>query len=284
MLQRLLTAVVIGALTVGVVTPAVAQDWRGPYAGASLGRSWIATSDTESVAFDTSLDGGFDDIVRTVAGVDAFSPGFCGGAANSALAVDGCEEDDGGLDLGGRFGYDWQWGRLVVGGVGEISRSGVTDAVTAFSTTPAFYTFARKPGPTLGLRGRVGVDVGRWLVYGTAGPAWSRIRQGFATSNAANLFVPRSTEDPDDEQFVPQGVWGVQAGAGVEVRVGTRWTVVGEYLHATFDNRDDAIVRATRGTAPVTNPFLLVNANGTDLRRTSTMRLGTVRAGLNYRF
>lgn len=38
-------------------------------------------------AFDTSLDGNFTDTVRTVAGADAFSPGFCGGAAVNALAA-----------------------------------------------------------------------------------------------------------------------------------------------------------------------------------------------------
>ena len=39
------------------------------------------------VVFDTNRDGTYGDTVRTIANVDAFSPGFCGGAA--MIADDG---------------------------------------------------------------------------------------------------------------------------------------------------------------------------------------------------
>ena len=41
----------------------------------------------------------------------------------------------------------------------------------------------------------------------------------------------------------------------------------------------------SRGTAPLTNPFLLVNANGTDMRRSDDrLDLDTLQLTLNFRF
>ena len=114
--------------------------------------------------------------------------------------------------------------------------------------------------------------------------AWTRVEQRFTSSNMANVFVPRADDSRNDEGIVSQGVWGVQAGGGAEVRVAERWTVVAEYLYSRFDDRDDAVVRSTRGTAPATNPFVLVNPGGTDLRRTEPLTMGTVRVGIQYRF
>ena len=44
-------------------------------------------------------------------------------------------------------------------------------------------------------------------------------------------------------------------------------------------------MRAGQGTAPPTNPFLLVNANGTDFRRSDDrLELDTLQLTLNWRF
>ena len=48
---------------------------------------------------------------------------------------------------------------------------------------------------------------------------------------------------------------------------------------------EDTTVRASRGTAPATNPFILVNANGTDFRRSDDrLDLDTLQLTLNFRF
>ena len=238
----------------------------------------FATHDAdEAVAFDTNLDGGFGDTIRTAAGADAFSPGFCAGIAMGSQPAAGCTEEEDGIDFGGRVGYDRQIGNLVIGALVDVSKADVTDGVSAFSTTPAFYAFAREVNYVAGLRGRIGVGNERVLVYGTGGGAWANIDHVFTSSNGVNTFVPAKDTATSDNS------WGYQAGGGVELRLGTRWSVTGEYLFTSIDDRDEATVR-TQGPAPATNPFILVNGSGTDLQRTDRFEFQALRLGLSYRF
>ena len=72
---------------VAVASPALAQSdeagdkWSGFYVGASIGNTDPRGGDDGTLLFDTDLDGSYGDTVRTGAGADAFSPGFCGGVA-----------------------------------------------------------------------------------------------------------------------------------------------------------------------------------------------------------
>lgn len=275
------------ALTCAVVAlagtgTAVAQTWTGVYGGGFAGGGFQSKDASETVRFDTNLDGTFTDTVRTAAGADAFSTGFCGGLAVGATAAGGCTDDEDGIDFGGRVGYDRQIGRFVIGGLLDLSRTDVIDTVTAFSTTPAFYSFTRELNYVVGLRGRIGVGTGRVLVYGTGGGAWGNVEQLFTTSNAANTFVP-SDGDDEGEDDESRSIWGYQAGGGIELRLGARWSLMGEYLFSSLDNREESTIRA-QGPAPATNPFILVNAGGTDMQRTGTFEFQALRAGLTYRF
>ena len=268
-----------GGLVFASAAPATAQaqNWTGAYAGVTIGAALQMDDADESVAFDTNLDGTFADTVRTVAGADAFSPGFCAGIAMGAQPAAGCSEDEDGIDFGGRVGYDRQMGRLVIGALVDVSKADITDGVSAFSTTPAFYAFGREVNYVAGLRGRIGVGNERVLVYGTGGGAMANIDHVFTTSNGVNTFVPAKNTSTSDNS------WGYQAGGGVELRLGLRWSVTGEYLFTSIDDRDEATVR-TQGPAPATNPFILVNASGTDLQRTDRFEFQALRLGLSYRF
>ena len=270
------TLVVFMMAATAMASPAVAQDWSGLYAGGSVGGVRPAQATNETVKFDTNLDGSFADVVRTAAGADAFSPGFCAGAAQGATPDLGCTDDEGGVDVGGRVGYDWRAGRLVFGVVGDVSRVDAVESVTAYSTTPAFYTFSREVDVLTAVRGRVGVLAGRVLAYGTAGLASARMTQAFTTSNRVNTFVPRDMGETRWEL-------GVQAGGGLEVAVGGRLTTFAEYVYTRVDAAEASTVRA-QGPAPATNPFILVNASGTDLQRSGRLDLHAVRAGLQLRF
>jgi hypothetical protein len=53
-----------------------------------------------------------------------------------------------------RGGYDWQFGAFVVGAVAELAAPDHVDSVSAFSTTPAFYTFTRTLDWVTGFRTR----------------------------------------------------------------------------------------------------------------------------------
>jgi outer membrane immunogenic protein len=76
---------------------------------------------------------------------------------------------------------------------------------------------------------------------------------------------------------------GYQAGAGVEARLGRRWSVVGEYLFTDLDNREESTI-LVRGPAPATNPFILVNAGGTQMQRSDKFEIDRVSVSLRFRF
>lgn len=263
-------------------SPAFAQSdedtkWSGFHVGTSLGNSDPRGGEDGTILFDTNLDGSFDDSVRTGAGADAFSPGFCGGIAAGRAPGAGCFEDKGGTAIGGRVGYDWQFGNWVFGALVDYTSYDVRDGVSGFSTTPASYTMTRELDDTLALRARAGMAFGQdsdWLAYATAGAVRARLRNDFQSTNTANAFTLSETGEGD----------GVQFGLGVERRIAGNVSLGLEYLRTRIDD-EDTRVRTSRGTAPLTNPFLLVNANGTDFRRSDErLELDTLQLTLNWRF
>lgn len=238
--------------------PALAQtaDWSGLYIGGSGGYGEAASNSGETLVFDTDRDGQFDDQVNTTAPANAFSPGFCDGVSNGTTPGTGCSGTDGEFTYGARIGYDWQFGALVVGLVGEAAMGDVGDALTGFSTTPASYTFQRELDYSLAARGRVGYAFDKFLVYGTAGMAWGELDRTFTTSNGANSFTP---SDPDMAE-------GHQIGAGMEWAMSDNFSLGFEYLRTSLDD-DEYVVDVGPGSAPATNPFLLVDPAGTLMTR-----------------
>jgi hypothetical protein len=248
------------------------QTWNGFYAGVHGGGGFLRGQRDKVVVFDKNLDGAFTDTVTTAAGANAFSPGFCAGAAQATTPGGGCRPDDDGFDAGLRLGYDWQRGALVVGATAEVSRLNLSDSVSAFSTTPASYAFSREV-KTLGAVGaRLGVAGRRALLYASGAAARGSVERTFATSNRVNSFVPA------DES----GAWGYQVGGGLEYRVG-RLALGAQYLYTRLDDQDRYTVRA-QGPAPATNPFILTNPAGTDLRRGDRLEFQAVRFTTSYRF
>lgn len=263
-----LAAIAAAALALGT-GQAAAQDWSGPYIGLSIGGAMVQDDDGERVEFDTNLDGTFGDTVRTSTLVDAFGPttanpgGFCGGKARGNNFNAGCIDDDAvGVDYAARIGWDMQSGPWVYGALIEASSVDVEDFATAFSITPAAYQFSRKLDDAMyALRARVGHTLGgRSLGYVTAGVATAKVTDTFFTTNTANSFAPLTSEDD---------ATGYQVGAGLETRVTERISLGVEYLYTNLDAGDGLTVRAGPGTAPLTNPFRIVNPAGTDMRRTA---------------
>lgn len=265
------------ALVLAASGPAAAQSaggWTGGYVGGHLGYGFQPGDGGERVLFDTDLDGRSIDTVRTLAGADAFSPGFCGGTAKGRTPGEGCAGDDDGVDVGIRAGYDMQYGSFLVGALAELSYLDVQDGVAAFSTTPASYSFSRELEFLAALRLRAGIATDSFLVYATGGLAWGYVDSGFQTTNTANAFLPRGDK----------GAWGWQLGGGAEAKLNPALSVGLEYLYTRLDD-DSYVVRVARGTAPATNPFLLVNPDGTDMRRgDSDFAVNTVRLTVTYRF
>lgn len=210
--------------------------------------------------------------MNTAAGANAFSPGFCGGAALSSRPT-GCADDRDGTSWAAHAGFDYQLGSLVAGLVGEYGRSTITDSVAAFSTTPAFYTMTRRLRDNAALRARLGFAAGDTLVYGTGGAAWGKIRNSFSTSNTANSFTNSGNED----------AWGYTYGGGLEQKVAPNFSIGVQYLFTSL-NDEQFRVRAA-GPAPASNPFVRVNPAGTDFRRSDDdFTNHSVRVTASFRF
>lgn len=273
-MRTLLSLSLLAALAVPA-TDAFAQSWQGGYIGLYAGTQTDPDDDNDRILFDTNLDGDFGDNVNTSAGANAFSPGFCDGVAQGPTPAAGCADNTGGGDYGLRAGYDWDASGFVYGLVLDYGLNDARDAVAAFSTTPARYTMLRKVDDLLALRGRVGWTFagGDTLFYGTAGWARAGIDNTFATSNGVNTFVQRGSSDAD----------GYQYGLGIEHRFWDNVSLGLEYVHTSLDD-DETRVRA-QGPAPATNPFILVNAGGTDFRRSDDdFELDSFRLTANLRF
>lgn len=264
-----------------LATPAFAQtvkeesDFDGVYVGGHFGYSAQSNDRGEGVVFDTNVDGTFGDTVLTTSGADAFTPGFCKGSAQANNAGGGCRQDQNDVEYGIRIGADKRFGNFVVGALVEGSRSEAKDFVTAFSSTPANYTFTRELDYAVSARGRVGYTPGGGILfYGTGGASYGRIDNSFSTSNGANAFTPRNGKDWS---------WGWQAGGGVEAKIARNMSIGLEYLYNTYTN-DDYVVNVGPGTAAATNPFLLVS-NQTDMRRSDpNFDFHSIRVTTAFRF
>lgn len=260
-----------------VSMPVLAQDttsWTGPYVGGQLGYGFQPKDRNEAVLFDNNLDGTFDDTVRTATGANAFSPGTCGGAAAATMPAQGCTSDRDGVDWKVHAGYDMQFGNIVLGVVGDYGRATINDSVTTFSTTPASYTMTRRLRDNASIRARAGYAFGDTLLYGTGGGAWGKIRNSFASTNVANTFTGSGNDD----------AWGYRAGGGIEQRLAPNFSIGAQYLFTSLKDKGYT-VRTARGTSPANNPFVLVNANGTDFQRSGNRFNSHVAAvTANFRF
>ena len=279
-MKTLLSAASLSLLMAGVAAPALAQsapDWSGPYIGIYAGGVENHEQAGETLVFDRNLDGVFGETVTTSAAADAFAPGFCAGNASTSQATDGCNKDDRGVEGSVRVGYDWQFGPMVAGLVGEWAATNVSDTVTGFSSTPASYVFKRELNDMAALRARVGFATGPALIYITGGAAYGNIENSFRTTNTANSFVVQADEDNAD---------GWQAGGGLEWRLAPNLSVTGEYLYTSLTPGDYVVRAGNTGTTPAGNPFILApNTTGTDIMRSNDeMELHAFRVGMNVRF
>jgi outer membrane immunogenic protein len=267
-------------LASAAATPAFAQDqpgeFNGFYVGGSIGATIQPGHDDETILFDRNLDGTFGDTVTTAGGANAFSNGFCGGSVTGPTQpAGGCDSEDRALEFSGRIGFDRQMGNFVIGGIAEIGTTDAESSVTAFSITPASYTFNRSIDYTANLRVRAGVTVTpTTLLYATAGGAYAKLDTSFATTNTVNGVV----RDLDDDSF------GFVLGGGVEQKLGRNLSIGVEYLYQQF--KDESTVRlVSQAGTPANNPFLLGNTSGTDfIRSDEDFNLHSIRAVVNFRF
>ena len=255
--------------------------WTGAYIGGSLGYDWQPNDRrerNETIGFDTNGDGRFGDSVTTLAGTNAFSPGFCRGTARGNSAAGGCSGDRDGMTGWTVYaGCDYQMGSIVVGGVVEGGRSRLSNSVTGFSTTPASYTMTRHLNWNGAARLRAGFALPtNTLIYATGGVAYGKFKNSFSTSNTFNTFTERRRKEND---------WGWVVGGGIEQKVADNFSIGVLYKYTRF-NPNEYSVTASQGTPPsATNPFVITPAGQTVFKRTND-RFTTqdVRVTASFRF
>ena len=102
----------------------------------------------------------------------------------------------------------------------------------------------------------------------------AKIRNSFATSNGVNAFALNDRSHSET---------GYRLGGGVETMVGPM--AIGLlYLYTSLKD-GDARVAVTQGTAGATNPFILVNPDGTAFRRSEDrFQMHALSLTASYRF
>ncbi len=147
--------------------------------------------------------------------------GYVGGQLSYGNASAGAPDGNGAL-YGLRAGYDYDFGKLVLGGSVEYDKSDIGLSGNAGSLDSVTR-----------LKIRAGADLGRTLVYATAGPAHA---------DATIAGVGRSDN-------------GYFGGVGAEYRMTDQWSVGGEILSHRFNNFDGTGTDVKATTAGVNVSF-----------------------------
>jgi outer membrane immunogenic protein len=146
--------------------------------------------------------------------------GYGWGTADTSVAGD---IDADGFDVGGYAGAAYQWGNFVVGAEGDVLypfRDGDNAGLEI------------DQGLNGSLRGRAGIALDRFLLYGTGGAALTDIE----------LSSPAGSDD--------DVLWGWTAGAGVEGQVLDNVTARIEYRYTDYEDQTFSL-----GGAPVDSDF-----------------------------
>ena len=246
MTKRLATGAIFVAMSVipaaaGEPGGAPAYNWTGYYVGGHLGYAWGHSDWAAHTAGGATATGSLDFFLP----YDAF-------------------KGTGSYFSGFQAGYNYKMPSGVLVGVeADVSAPNTLMGSQTFSS-PAIgqASYAEKVEYSGTLRGRVGYVRNNWLIYGTAGYAWSYdqfIRSHLAGTPAGGTAVPNTVE----KSHAWRNGWAT--GVGVELPVASSWTANLEYLFTAFGVQGMAFPAGAQ-------------------RFDSDLTMQSVRLGLNYHF
>ena len=223
MIRKLFISAALIALTVGRVSaadgaPAVntapSQNWTGLYIGGDLGDAWGRSEWTahETGAGAPPLNGSFD----------FYQPfDFAKGTGSYFIGL--------------QAGYNYTLPSGVVLGVeADVSfPNTIMGTETISSPSLGQATYEEKVEYSGTVRGRLGYALGKWLLYGTGGYAWTDdqlTRTQVAGTPVGGTAVPATVET----RLALRSGW--VAGGGVETGIGRNWTADLEYLFTDFSS------------------------------------------------
>lgn len=208
------------AYTKAPAMPAPVASWGGFYVGVNGGGAWGRT-DTSLVTTNGTVPFGFFDTVN-IPGVNA--------AGNNRINTSG------GL-AGGQIGYIWQGGRAILGLEAAFDWTNLNGSQTRtqpYFDNPNIFSVYQNPRADwlFTFLGRLGYDMGAWYPYVTGGLAVSDLKYGFNYTDT--FFAPGC---PCAASFSQTKI-GAAVGAGLAWKLGSNWTLRGEYLYIAFEDLD----------------------------------------------
>lgn len=181
--------------------------------------------------------------------------------------------------VGGKLGYNQQWGSFVVGVEGDISSLRINKSATPTGNpfdvilppaVPNFASFNTTVSTSwiATVRPRLGYAADRTLLYATAGVAFADVR-------FTNTYLGHSGGGSGNEaeaSAASQTKTGWAAGAGVDYALATNWILSLEYLHI------DLGAISASGLVTTGNP------NTATMNFSTKVRSDIVRGGVSYKF
>jgi outer membrane immunogenic protein len=176
---------------------------------------------------------------------------------------------------GAQIGYNWQFGRFVLGVEADVDAAAVQDKafVTSLAVAATAATSQAASKSDLDyfgtLRARAGYSFGRFLVYGSGGFAFGGVRDRLSLTNVNTVTGFSATVSGNSNETAT----GWAAGAGFEYAVTPQWSLKTEYLH--LDLGSTTLTEAAASSHGVTS-----GAASLTVRH----EYDIVRSGVNYRF
>src|SRR5262249_40825157 len=184
-------------------------EWTGLYFGVNAGYGWAnGSSKTDFEPFVVGLAAANSTLGALGAGV-ATTNVF--GSSNPRGAI-----------AGGQMGFNWQWGRVVLGAEADGLWSGQQATTPVFCTPDCTATSTVKIKSLATGRARVGLAFDWLLPYVTAGAALVNVEDNLTLTarGVTGAFQGLSATS-----------LGWTAGAGVDVALSSNWSARFEYLH-----------------------------------------------------
>ena len=215
--------------------------WTGAYVGGQLGYAWGNSDWTAYGPGATTTSGSFDYAL----GYDAFK---------------GTGSYFGGLQAG--YNYRLPSGIVIGVEADMVAPNTIKDTQILASPAVGQASISEQVEMSGTLRGRLGYVHNGWLMYGTAGYAWSYDR--FLRTQLLGTPVGGTSVPGDIEKA---NAWrnGWAAGLGVELPVAARWTASLEYLFTAYGAQSVAFPAGAQ-------------------RFESDLAIQSLRMGLNYQF
>jgi outer membrane immunogenic protein len=168
-----------------------------------------------------------------------------------------------GFYAGSIIGYNLNFNAFVLGIEAELGHIDLEDESQDPRTNDPGEGIASVNTDFFGnISGRLGVGFDRFLVYGKGGFAFADVEVEFEDAFAAD-GSETLIEGTDEDEYL----FGYTVGGGVEVGVGERWTVRGEYMYADLEEITQTVTSSDGGEFDVEH----------DLEDIHTVKLGVTR-------